>query len=407
MNSNVLKSAVCATVVFFTFSCNNDSINGDQTVTGSNGQISKKDPPLKTRASYPIGMSGEVASFNANAQATEYSRAEFNSIDIRMFNSVQYGYTTNSSSWGTIQYAEADAFWQFAKDIGARMHGHCLVYHLGMSPGQMDFVKNSSVATVEASVKLHIENVLNHFKNKGIATRSYDVINEVIQNDGSKPMYDTTLYRNKYATEDAYYQFIKKCFTWARQADPDAKLFYNDYKAEASWATTKKQRIIALLNKLKAERVTINGVSRTIIDGVGTQTHIGIDSYNEALYETSLKDFVATGLLVHVSELDVCVNENDLAWSATTQFDAAKQKRQSDVYRSVAAMYQKNVPSAQRFGITMWDFCDADTWFLSKYGTQRPNSGWEKPNMFWADGWKKPAYYGLASGILGVTVGPQ
>jgi endo-1,4-beta-xylanase len=59
--------------------------------------------------------------------------------------------------------------------------------------------------------------------------------------------------------------FITKAFTYARAADPNAKLFYNDYNLEFSGA--KQDGAVKLVTDLK---------SKGLIDGIGLQGHFDV-----------------------------------------------------------------------------------------------------------------------------------
>ena len=87
--------------------------------------------------------------------------------------------------------------------------------------------------TWDTILKEHIEGVM-----KGIKTSSgvssiyaYDVVNEAITESG-----DTWGHRTYDDTDHAWYSrmhdYVDKAFTYARAADPNAKLFYNDFAME-------------------------------------------------------------------------------------------------------------------------------------------------------------------------------
>ena len=61
--------------------------------------------------------------------------------------------------------------------------------------------------------------------------------------------------------------YVQQAFVWAREADPQAKLFYNDYGGEA--LGPKSDSIYSLVRNLKARGVPI--------DGVGLQSHFSIE----------------------------------------------------------------------------------------------------------------------------------
>ena len=172
--------------------------------------------------------------------------------------------------------------------------------------------------------------------------------------------------------------YIANAFRWANAADPAAKLFINDYNLESD--NRKLDSVLALINELKA-----NGVP---IHGVGLQMHININTSNTGIDNAFIK-LAATGLLIHVSEMDVRINPGN-----TTAFTAspALLDIQGQKFRYVAESYFRNVPAAQRFGLTVWNLTDADSWIVS--GGKE-----DLPALFNSAYQKKPAFTGFLQGL--------
>lgn len=145
--------------------------------------------------------------------------------------------------------------------------------------------------------------------------------------------------------------YIAEAFRWANAADPDAKLFINDYNLESD--NRKLDSVIKIINELKAASVPIHGV--------GLQMHISINTSNAGI-DNAFQKLAATGLLIHVSEMDVRINPSNASAFTATQalFD-----QQAAKFRYVAESYFRNVPAAQRFGLTVWNLTDADSWIVT------------------------------------------
>jgi endo-1,4-beta-xylanase len=361
--------------------------------------IKKKSIFFKDVALYPIGISAAPNVLTQNQATLTTVRQNYNSITLRFYNSFLYK-NAAPTQWGTIDFTFPDRHFEFMKQNPnfTRFHGHCLVYHIGLSAEQEAYIKKASIEDFEANYKAQIEAIVTRYKEKGIQNRSYDVINEVIKND-STAYYDSTIFRQKYASDADYYQFIKKCFTWAKTADPEAKMFYNDYGME--WGDYKSKKIVALMEQLKKETITVKGKKIPIIDGIGHQAHIDIDGFNYYKFAASLKYCADTGLLVHLSELDISVNIRDLTMKQNPYTEQRKQI-QADLFRKVPEMYYSYVPESQRFGITFWDLTDTDSWIPTH---QRKKSKWDFATPYYSKNCeKKPAYYGFASGLAGYTI---
>jgi endo-1,4-beta-xylanase len=203
------------------------------------------------------------------------------------------------------------------------------------------------------------------------------VVNEVFNENGTL--------RTGVSTNDIFYWgsvlgngYIADAFKYARQADPAAVLFINDYNLESS--NPKLDAFVAMANDLKAQSVPI--------DGVGTQMHISINTSN-ANIDAMFQKLAATGLKVHVSELDIRINPNN-----TTPFTATADllSQQAAKYRYVAESYNKYVPASQRFGITVWNLTDGDSWIVQS-GNQ------DYPTLFDASYNKKPAFLQFLLGL--------
>jgi len=97
----------------------------------------------------------------------------------------------------------------------------------------------------------------------------------------------------------------------------------------------------------------------------------------------------ATGKLVRVTELDVRVNT---ATPSTGQFEV-----QALTYQYIVQSYIKNVPSAQRSGITIWSLTD----HAREHEYWLPN---DAPNLFDKNYGRKHAYKGVCDGLAGYDV---
>jgi endo-1,4-beta-xylanase len=98
--------------------------------------------------------------------------------------------------------------------------------------------------------------------------------------------------------------FLTMAFKWAHEADPDAKLYYNDYNIDQDTNydrptpqfTGKHASSMLLLKRLIKDGAPINGV--------GIQGHWHL--YNNIPdIEKAIADYESLGLKISISELDV------------------------------------------------------------------------------------------------------
>jgi len=147
----------------------------------------------------------------------------------------------------------------------------------------------------------------------GKKIHAWDVVNEAMGWDSVTRKWGLKPVDPWYPTLPDY---VNKAFTYAREADPDALLFYNDFGV-----TTYNGKAKAIRNM--AEDMISNGVP---IDGIGLQMHIHDDS-PPTREETAatIKMFGDLGLQVHITELDVKCTKCDGS-------DAAALSKQADIY---------------------------------------------------------------------------
>lgn len=211
--------------------------------------------------------------------------------------------------------------------------------------------------------------------------KAWDVVNEIfaengsIRNNQNTPAGPSIFVWSHYLGRD----FALKAFQYAAAADPNALLFINDYNLESS--TAKLDSLVAFVKELKTKGAKV--------DGIGTQMHISVSTsvYN---VDRMFQKLAATGLKVRISELDIRVNTGD---NAAYSFTTAEAEKQAAMYKNVVASYMKNVPAAQRHGITFWGVDDASSWIVAG---QNKN---DYPLLFDKNFQKKPAYTGVLQAL--------
>ena len=231
---------------------------------------------------------------------------------------------------------------------------------------------------VDNALHTWITTMVDRYKGK---VTGWDVANEVVV-DGTGELRTGS---NSPATPDNFYwadhlgkNYIANAFRWANAADPAAKLFINDYNLESDGR--KLDSVIKLIAELKAAGVPIHGV--------GLQMHISINTNNNGI-DNAFQKLAATGLLIHVSEMDVRINpSNTPGFSATS----ALLDQQAQKCKYVAQSYFQYVPAAQRYGITVWNLTDADSWIVQSGKV-------DFPTLFNSSYQKKPAFSGFVQGL--------
>lgn len=188
---------------------------------------------------------------------------------------------------GEFDFSLADQFVEFGIQNNKFITGHCLVWH---SQAPRWFFTGSDGKEVSREVllermKKHIYTVVGRYKGK---IKGWDVVNEAIEDDGS--------YRKSKFYQILGEDFIKYAFQFAHEADPDCELYYNDYSMALPG---KRAGVVAMVKKLQEQGVKI--------DGIGMQTHVGLDYPNLEDFEASMEAFGALGVKVMMTEMDISV----------------------------------------------------------------------------------------------------
>jgi endo-1,4-beta-xylanase len=286
----------------------------------------------------------------------------------RHFNSVT---AENDMKWSSLQptegnytFTNADKIVAFAQANGMKVRGHCLCWH-NQVPAWIfkDGTTDASKELVLQRLRTHITTVVNHFKGKVYA---WDVVNEAID-DGS-----STFRASKWYTicgED----YIFEAFKAAREADPDAVLFYNDYTAIDP---TKRDKIYDLLVKLKAQN---------LVDGMGLQGHWNVSYPANSLINDALNKYKSLGLQIQITEMDVSVYTSDSdPESAYTDALAQQQTIAFGRYFNAFRTFKDAIT-----GVTFWGVADDYTWLDNFPVAGRKNY----PLLFDVNLDPKPAYF--------------
>ncbi|WP_183575094.1 endo-1,4-beta-xylanase [Mucilaginibacter sp. X5P1] len=243
----------------------------------------------------------------------------------------------------------------------------------------------AQVATViDTALHKFINTTVTRYKGK---IKAWDVVNEPMA-DGTGALRDTNNYTIPAANINNQFlwseylgrNFGLKAFQYAKAADPNALLFINEYNLEYSY---KLDSLIAYTQELIGKGAKI--------DGIGTQMHINLQT-SQASIDNELIKLAQTGLLVRISELDIALNTSKSSSFVPT---AAMLTAQAALYKYVVQSYLKNVPKAQRFGITIWGLTDNESWINTPTAP-------DAPLLFNQNLTKKPAYYSFLLGLKGM-----
>mgnify|MGYP000858008424 FL=1 len=197
----------------------------------------------------------------------------------------------------------------------------------------------------------HIKTVVRRYKGRIIG---WDVFNESII-DGGNGLTEglRTFSWYKVVGPDV----ITKAFKWAHQADPKAKLYYNDYNIEqgAVQNNGKHASSMLLLKRLIKEGAPITGV--------GIQGHWHLDT-NLADVEKAIENYASLGLKVSITELDVTATGDNSGAFGVNQGDrkipAENYLKQAEVYKKLFEIFMRHTDVIER--VTFWGLSDTRSW---------------------------------------------
>ncbi|GEK59758.1 hypothetical protein CHL76_13715 [Marinococcus halophilus] len=252
-------------------------------------------------------------------------------------------------------FQKADEIVQAAEQNNMKVRGHPLVWGEALPEWVYETVVDEQSA--RKVLKDHVQTMAGHYRER---VNEWDVVNEAWNDDGS--------YRETIWLEHIGPEYIPLAFEWAREAAPEAKLYYNDYGNEMT--NEKTEAMFAALKRWKDEGVPI--------DGIGMQTHIDAADprFSKEKMQKNLRRWGAEGFETAVTELDVKLQN----------LDASREERlekQADIYADVTSACMEE-PSCK--GLTVWGVGDTESWVTE----QEAASG--EPLLF-DSSWKaKPAY---------------
>ena len=191
---------------------------------------------------------------------------------------------------GRVIYENVDLYAAWAAENNIRMRGHCLVW-----PKQGVYLPKwfeaLPVSKAKEALKTRIQREMNYYAGK---ICEYDVLNEPVHNPFLGDWLGDSIYHNM--------------FTWARQADPTAELYVNEWWNFDYWDHYRFRRYVdSLLSK------------GTPIDGLGLQGHMD-RPFNWLQFKFKLDYLAEAGFPLKITEFDVNVDGLGLTLKEQAQY---------------------------------------------------------------------------------------
>jgi endo-1,4-beta-xylanase len=294
---------------------------------------------------------------------------------------------------GRYNFEPADRYVAFGERHGMHIVGHTLVWFY-QTPAWVFQDPSGKPLSREALLERmrdHIFTVMGRYKGR---IHGWDVVNEAITSDGR--------FRKNRWLEIIGEDYVQKAFEYARQADPDAQLYYNDYDEEKP---AKCEGVARLIRSLQAKGIRI--------DGAGIQGHWFLDYPPLNEIETSFLTLSQLGIKLMITELDIGVlpfYPVDSPMVELSSFDPATQRKHNpypdglpdSVQQTLAARYaelfslfHKHRDKISR--VTFWAVHDGQSW--RSYLPIRGRADY--PMLFDRQLRPKPAFWAVAKMMEG------
>ncbi|MEV0995838.1 endo-1,4-beta-xylanase [Nonomuraea sp. NPDC050202] len=264
---------------------------------------------------------------------------------------------------GEFTFTDGDHLVNFATEHGMTVRGHTLAWH-SQTPAWV--FENATKEVLLQRLERHVRTLVTRYKGRIAA---WDVVNEVVDENQPDGLRRSPWY------EIAGLDFIRTAFRVAREADPDAKLFINDYNTEFP---RKREALYKLVKQLKDEGVPI--------DGVGHQLHLNIEHPPASAVEATIERFATLGLDQQVTELDVSIYTDFVSSYDTIPPELLVQ--QGHRYKELFDVFRRQ--AGRLSSVTVWGKSDDVSW-LRSWPIPRLNA----PLLFDDDLQAKPAYWGV------------
>lgn len=255
---------------------------------------------------------------------------------------------------GVWNWEKADRIANFCRENGIKLRGHCLCWHSQFADWMFTDKKGKPVKKEVFYERLreHIHAVVNRYKD---IVYAWDVVNEAMADDGrSWPGREQSPYRQSRHFQLCGDEFIAKAFQFAREADPNALLFYNDYSCVDPG---KRERIYNMVKKMKDAGVPI--------DGIGMQGHYNIYFPDEDQLDLTITKFKEIVKHIHITELDLRMNNESGGQLMFSRGEAKPMPGymntlQTDQYARLFKVFRKHKDVIDN--VTFWNLGDKDSW---------------------------------------------
>lgn len=259
----------------------------------------------------------------------------------------------NEMKWGVVEpttqgvfdWSGADNLMAFAKANHQLVRGHTLCWHNQLPGWLTTGVANGTITASQLSnlLQQHIYTEVGRYRGR---IWQWDVCNEFLTDSNPSGVNPNDFWIKNLGTG-----VIADAFRWARQADPKALLFYNDYNIGGEdGSNAKADAAFALAQQLLADHVPI--------DGIGIQGHLDTQfGWSPQRLQQNIERYASLGLKVALTEVDV----RTFVDGPTTQVPTNSLAQFAQPFE-FSEMLKAGLAVPEFISFTVWGFTDADSW---------------------------------------------
>lgn len=317
--------------------------------------------PLKSLVPFPVGTAAMAGHFD-DPRWTALATEHFNQITPEWEMKMEYILAPSG-----YRFDAPDRLADEARARGLRLHGHALIWY---SQGAQAF-RGLDRASFTARHDDYIATVAGRYRGR---VAGWDVVNEPVAEDGNGLR---DCHWSEAFGQDGY---IVRAFEKAREADPEAVLFLNEYNLENN--PTKGATFLRLVERLLKAGAPIGGL--------GTQSHLDIE-IPDGRITAFMREAARFGLPIHVSELDASLRR-DRGFDQRSRAERIAQ--QTARVRELAAAFAE-LPRAQQYAFSVWGVRDTDSWLRR----DARDDGKDSPLLLDRRGGANPMFGALVEGF--------
>jgi endo-1,4-beta-xylanase len=222
---------------------------------------------------------------------------------------------TNEPQRGQVSYADTDSVLTWSdQHYPIKLRGHTLFWEV--TQWNQDWLKTLSPAELRNAAQQRATDVCQRYKGRFL---EYDVLNEMLHD---------RFFRSRLGDG-----IVKDMFLWCKAADPDAKLYLNDYGIVSRW---KINEFVQQVKDLQRQGVPI--------DGIGIQAHVIVEKTTPQTMQSALETVAQFNLPLKITEVSVGGETDDI-----------QAQNLVDLYQVAFAQ-----PAVQ--GIYLWGFWENAHW---------------------------------------------